>query len=259
LQRRAAEVPANVFEVVDVRFKGLGADVAGGPIPFPPIEEIRQCDLGRVDVLAILARLDEPPLALDEELGEPGIVAKREGLEASLAVVKAEVARLGHAHRQAVERDEAAANAAEMRAMRRQFADFEEIAAARLAAAEELDRGCEMAARGWAKLLAANDLLKISLPGGTHFPRGAIVGLGMEKLASGSLYRHAPISGPGDQRLAFPGSQPATFKEQFDPQSIRPCAEVIGEENGWYVQSIKGQIDLRARFHRGQLDDEVAA
>jgi hypothetical protein len=209
------------------------------------------------DALALaVAKRDElaaevAGLALSEFL-DPKVKAPRQKLEGELATVTAEVARLRLAQQQAETRDEQAAAEVEIAELNAGLAEFELAANARLAAAVALDKAAAELTEAWSRLRSASELVTAIVPQGCHLPRGYVLA-NMVQLAKSTLYRHAPINTPGDEKFAFPGAEAPTIATVYDPSSIPTAAAVIGDECAWLVRSIKNQIELTAKFRRGEL------
>jgi hypothetical protein len=204
---------------------------------------------------ALLAEVQS--FALDEFLGDPEVKKKRERTERDLAAATAEVARLRAAKSQAEARDEKAGVDATIAELEGQLGAFEAAVCARAEAAAELDRGCEIAAKAWARLVASNDAVRLGLPRGCSFPPGAVVGQELAAMASGALYRHTVFTDIGDTGGAFPGAKAPNLMTQFNPSAIPSAAKTIETENAWLLRAVKGQVAAACRFWRGEPEQEI--
>ncbi len=195
--------------------------------------------------------------ALDEFLGDPEVKKRRERTEKELAAATAEVARLRHAKEQAEARDERSEVEATVAELEGQLAGFETAIKARAEAAAELDRGCEIAAKAWARLVASNDAVRLSLPRNCSVPPGMIIGQGLAEMAIGALYRHAVIADVGDTAGIFPGARAPSIATQFNPGAIPPAAKTIEIENAWLLRAVKSQVATAKAFWRGERMEEI--
>jgi hypothetical protein len=195
-------------------------------------------------------------LSLGDVLNEGDAPDRRKRLVQELHEARAERDRLVSAHATALDRDERSENEVRIARLEAEFLEFEKAAAARLEAAQEFDRAAKLLSEAWRRLRASSELVVAIVPGGTHLPRG-YQPTNLRALAKHAVYRHSAIGGPGDEVNALPFGEPPSMMTRFNPEAIPAAAETIGDECRWIVGTIRGQIQLTAKFKRGER--EVAA
>src|SRR5262249_3796589 len=147
-------------------------------------------------------------LAIGAALNEPGAKAAIVKLEREHVAAVAEVERLKLAQEQAVELDRIKAASDELASRQTQLAHFRKVLDASAKQAERFDQLAREIVSTWGKMLAAEELIVMSLPSGTSTPPG-YAGVNLRRTVADAMWKHNEISAIGSDGKAFPGSEPS--------------------------------------------------